>query len=199
MKLLVGLGNPGRQYQQNRHNVGFMVLDELASQCGANWSNRFAGELTRVEIDARSLYLLKPMTYMNRSGASVQPAAAFYRIEPAEILVVHDEIDLPYETVRVKIGGGHGGHNGLRDIIQQLASSDFSRVRVGVGRPAHGGDAADHVLDDFSRDERISLDQVIERSLEIIRFAHVHGARKAMNDFNGKGLREADAETETVH
>ncbi|MCA9523769.1 MAG: aminoacyl-tRNA hydrolase [Myxococcales bacterium] len=195
MKLLVGLGNPGRQYQGNRHNVGFMVLDELASQCGANWSNRFAGEVSRVELDRGPLYLLKPMTYMNRSGASVQPMAAFYRIEPSEICVVHDEIDLPYETLRVKIGGGHGGHNGLRDIIQRLASSDFFRLRIGVGRPPHGGDAADFVLNDFSSDERITLEQVVERSIEIVRFAHANGPRKAMNDFNGKGLPGTEAET----
>jgi PTH1 family peptidyl-tRNA hydrolase len=146
MWLVVGLGNPEPDYARDRHNVGFMVLDELASWKGADpFRKKFAGKLSRLLLGEVDLLLLKPWTYMNESGNAVQPAAAFYRIPTERILVIHDEVDLPCGTVRLKQGGGHAGHNGLRSIISRLGTAEFGRVRVGIGRPPEGfqGELAD--------------------------------------------------------
>lgn len=193
--MLVGLGNPGKRYQGNRHNVGFMVLDALALGAPSSWSKRFSGQWITADVEGESIYLLKPETYMNLSGQAVRRAADYFKVEAEAIWVVHDDVDLPFPTVRVKIGGGHGGHNGLRDIIQHLGTNNFVRIRVGVGRPGEANDTATHVLSDFSRNEQSTLDDVVTRCLDIIRYAVGRGARKAMNEFNGKALHEPEAET----
>src|SRR5207248_3079207 len=149
--LVVGLGNPGREYARNRHNVGSMVVDELARRHAGSWRGKFSGRLAEVRIDGHKVALLKPETYMNESGRSVQAAARFFKVEPDAILVVHDEGDFDLGRLQARRGGGLAGHNGLRSIAQQLGTSDFLRLRIGVGRPERGDPRplADYVLSDF--------------------------------------------------
>src|SRR6266566_8377765 len=149
--LVVGLGNPGREYQRNRHNVGHMVVDELARRHDGAWRAKFSGQLAEVRIDGHKVALLKPETYMNESGRSVQAAARFFKVEPDAILVVHDEGDLDLGRLQARRGGGLAGHNGLKSIAQHLKTQDFLRLRVGVGRPERGDPRplADYVLSDF--------------------------------------------------
>lgn len=185
--LVVGLGNPGRQYASTRHNVGWMVLDELASAHAAEtFRKKFSGEYAEAIIEGRSAYLLRPETYMNESGRSVQPAAAFFDIEPANIIALHDELDLPFGEVRIKVGGGHAGHNGLRSIIRHLGSPDFVRVRIGIGRPPAGfkGEVADYVLSSFDASERAELPDVIAKAADAVRKIATLGVQRAMNEVN---------------
>ncbi len=160
--LLVGLGNPGARYAETRHNAGFWLLDALATREGVSFSaeSRFNGELAKVLIKGRELRLLKPTTFMNHSGQSVGAVARYFGLEPEQILVAHDEIDLPAGVVRLKSGGGHAGHNGLRDIVAHLGSNAFHRVRIGVGRPQHPNEkVVDYVLHRAGQNERISIDR----------------------------------------
>ena len=149
--LVVGLGNPGRDYARNRHNVGWMVVEELARRHGGSWRGKFSGQVAEVRIDGHKVALLKPETYMNESGRSVQAAARFFKVEPDAILVVHDEGDFDLGRLQARRGGGLAGHNGLRSIAQQLGTPDFLRLRIGVGRPERGDPRplADYVLSDF--------------------------------------------------
>ena len=153
--LVVGLGNPGREYAGNRHNVGWLVVDELARRHGASWRAKFDGRLAEVRIDGHKVALLKPETYMNDSGRSVQAAARFFKAEPDTILVVHDESDLEPGRLQARLGGGLAGHNGLRSIATHLGTPEFLRLRVGVGRPGRGDPRplADYVLADFEPHE----------------------------------------------
>ena len=155
IKLIVGLGNPGRKYSKNRHNAGFLLLDELARVEGAVFSRqvRFFSDLAEVNSGLSRLYLLKPSTFMNRSGQAVSSMMKYYKIKPEEILVVHDELDFDVGTLKFKAGGGHGGHNGLRDIIASIGVKEFKRLRVGIGRPGAGMQVADYVLSDFSKND----------------------------------------------
>ena len=149
--LVVGLGNPGREYARNRHNVGQLIVDELARRHGGAWRGKFSGQVAEVRIDGHKVALLKPETYMNDSGRSVQAAARFFKVDPDAILVVHDEGDFDLGRLQARRGGGLAGHNGLRSVAQQLGTSDFLRLRVGVGRPGRGDPRplADYVLSDF--------------------------------------------------
>lgn len=169
IELIAGLGNPGSRYEDTRHNAGFWLLDQLARSQGAVFrqENKFAGETCKVEIANTSCKLLKPNTYMNRSGQSLKLMTAFYRIPPSAVLVVHDDIDLPPGTVRLKRAGGHGGHNGLRDITHQLGQ-DFMRLRLGVGHPRQREQVVTYVLERPSRDDAQAIDKAIERSLSCI-------------------------------
>src|SRR5207302_3078703 len=153
--LVVGLGNPGREYGRNRHNVGHMVADELARRHGGSWRGKFSGQLAEVRIDEHRVALLKPETYMNESGRAVQAAAAFFKVEPDAILVIHDESDLETGRLQARLGGGLAGHNGLRSVARALGTSDFLRLRVGVGRPERGDPRplADYVLAAFEPHE----------------------------------------------
>lgn len=188
MWLVVGLGNPEKKYARNRHNVGFMVLDSLASDLGApEWRDKWKGRTTKLaSTEGADVTLLEPMTFMNLSGESVQPAAAFSKASPSEILVVHDELDLPFGDVRLKVGGGHAGHNGLRSIIECLGSPDFARLRIGIGRPVAGfrGDVADWVLSNFDGVEAAQLPDVLDRGKAAIRRALKDGIGPAMNVTN---------------
>jgi peptidyl-tRNA hydrolase, PTH1 family len=154
MLLFVGLGNPGAKYQGNRHNVGFMVVDEIARRHGFQpWRRRFQGETAEGTLERERIILLKPLTYMNDSGQAVQEASAFFKLSPTEITVFHDEIELPPAKVRVKVGGGIAGHNGLRSISAHVGN-DYRRVRLGVGHPGIKELVHGHVLNDFAKDER---------------------------------------------
>ena len=151
MLLVAGLGNPGREYARNRHNAGYMVLDELARRHGGSWRSKFSGQLAEIRVGDARIALLKPETYMNESGRSVGAAAQFFKVEPADVLVVHDEGDFDLGRIEEKSGGGLAGHNGLRSIAQHLKTQDFRRLRIGVGRPDRGDPRtlADYVLADF--------------------------------------------------
>ena len=151
MLLVAGLGNPGREYARNRHNAGYLVLDELVRRHGGSWRSKFSGQVAEIRVDDAKVVLLKPETYMNESGRSVGAAAQFFKVEPADVLVVHDEGDFDLGRLEVKFGGGLAGHNGLRSIAQHLKTQDFRRLRIGVGRPERGDprSLADYVLADF--------------------------------------------------
>ncbi|MDF1581963.1 MAG: aminoacyl-tRNA hydrolase [Methyloprofundus sp.] len=153
IKLIVGLGNPGQKYSKTRHNAGFLLLDELVYSEGVIFSaqSRFFGELAELSKGGDKVYLLKPATFMNRSGQAVLAVMKYYKILPEEVLVVHDELDFDPGVLKLKLGGGHGGHNGLRDIIAAIGSRNFLRLRVGIGRPQGSQAVADYVLSDFSR------------------------------------------------
>ena len=155
IKLIVGLGNPGRQYEKTRHNAGFLFLDALAEELGCSWSNesRFQGLFAEGSVANSKVMLLKPDTFMNRSGQSVGKIARYYKLLPEEILVVHDELDFYPCVVKLKKDGGHAGHNGLRDIIAHLGSKEFYRLRIGIGRPAAGKIVVDFVLSSPSKPE----------------------------------------------
>jgi len=189
MWLIVGLGNPGKEYASHRHNVGFMGVDALASTLGADpFRSKFSGEWTRVTKGAEEAVLLKPMTFMNLSGQSVQPAAAFFKVAPASVLVVHDELDIPFGEVRLKMGGGHAGHNGLRSIIERLGTPDFARVRIGIGRPPPDfrGEVADFVLHAFDSVERAELPAVLKRAEDAMLDVLKRGVGRATNALHAK-------------
>ncbi len=159
MWLFVGLGNPTDKYKNNRHNIGFMVLDYIAD---GSYKSKFQGLVSEVRLSGQKIILLKPQTYMNESGRSVAKAAQFYKIEPEKIIVFHDELDINAGDVRVKQGGGNAGHNGLKSIQAHLSTADFWRVRIGIGRPSHSGDVSNYVLDDFSKVEQKWVEPLIE-------------------------------------
>jgi PTH1 family peptidyl-tRNA hydrolase len=188
--LVVGLGNPGREHENNRHNVGFVVADELRRIEGwPDFKQKFSGVYTRGQLEGQDVALLKPQTYMNVSGSSVQPAAAFFKVPPEQIIVVHDELDLPWRELRLKKGGGHAGNNGVRSIIQTLGTPEFLRVRVGIGKPPPGfrGEGADWVLSNFDAIERAELGDVVARAVDAIRRYAQAGQAAAMNFVNTRG------------
>ncbi len=169
-RLLVGLGNPTSKYELTRHNAGFWFVDEIVRRYRLNFAadSRSQGLVARMDWEGESVYLLKPMQYMNRSGGPVSVMAHFYKIAPSQILVAHDELDFPPGVVRLKLGGGHGGHNGLRDIVARLGSSDFARVRLGIGHPGSREEVVNYVLDRPSRLERDLLGESIERAVDCL-------------------------------
>jgi PTH1 family peptidyl-tRNA hydrolase len=182
--LVVGLGNPGRDYVHNRHNVGHMVVDELARRHDGQWKGKFSGQLADVRIDGHKVALLKPETFMNDSGRSVKAAAQFYKLEPDAILVVHDESDLESGRLQARRGGGLAGHNGLRSVAQHLGTSDFLRLRVGVGRPGRGDrrDLADYVLADFEPHE--DAEALVRRAAVAVETLDAEGLEAAQRQFN---------------
>lgn len=184
IRLIAGLGNPGAEYEQTRHNAGFWVVEQLAEREGISLSadKKFHGLTGKGRIGGQEVHLLLPMTFMNKSGLSVGALASFYRITPAEILVVHDELDLPPGTARFKTGGGHGGQNGLRDIISSLGNNkDFHRLRIGIGHPGDKNRVTGHVLGRASKAEQQSIDAVIDEALYVLPDAIRGDMAKAMN------------------
>jgi PTH1 family peptidyl-tRNA hydrolase len=167
LRLVVGLGNPGPQYADTRHNAGFWLVDELARQHGGHFrpEAKYHGETGRIALAGQELWLLKPTTFMNRSGLAVAALARFHRIAPPEILVVHDDLDLPTGVARLKQAGGHGGHNGLRDLIAHLGGNDFLRLRLGIGHPGDSRDVLDYVLRRAPAAERALVEQAIADAL----------------------------------
>ena len=169
IRLIVGLGNPGLEYEATRHNVGFLWVDELARAQKLNFKSesKFHGLTARGQLHGHEVLLLKPQTFMNVSGRSVGALVQFYKIAPAEMLVVHDELDLPPGVARLKMGGGHGGHNGLKDIIAHLGSKDFWRLRLGIGHPGERGVVTDYVLSDPRREERELIEDAMQQAQNI--------------------------------
>lgn len=186
MKLLVGLGNPGPKYEMTRHNVGFLVLDEVARELGtAVERKKFSAVIGEAELGGERILLMKPLTFMNLSGEAVGAACRFHKIAPQDVIVIHDELDLPSGSVRIKMGGGHGGHNGLKSLIAHLQSPDFVRLRVGIGRPEGGRDVVSWVLGGFEEAERATLPAAIEQAARAARCLLTEkDPRTCMNEFN---------------
>jgi peptidyl-tRNA hydrolase, PTH1 family len=169
IKLIVGLGNPGGEYEATRHNAGFWWVDELASACNANFrtDNKFHGLVARASLHGHEVQLLKPQTFMNVSGRAVVALALFYKILPDQILVVHDELDLPPGSAKLKLGGGHGGHNGLKDIIAQLGTREFWRLRIGIGHPGERDEVVNYVLKAPRKEEQVLIDEAMQRAQDV--------------------------------
>ena len=182
--LVAGLGNPGREYAAHRHNVGFMVCDELARRRGASFRGKFSGELAETRIEGRRVALLKPQTYMNESGRSIGAAVRFFKVEPTALLVVHDEVDLEPGRLQARAGGGLAGHNGLRSIAKALGTQEFLRLRVGVGRPGRGDrrPVADFVLSSF--DAADDADALVARAADAAETIATDGLEEAQRRFN---------------
>jgi len=182
VKLIIGLGNPGEKYAKTRHNAGFWFIDALANEYGAKFKfeNKFSGEIAKVNVANESVWLLKPATFMNRSGFAAHQMTSFYKIQPEQILVAYDELDLSPGTVRLKIGGGHGGHNGLRDLHSQIGK-EYQRLRFGIGHPGDKRKVADYVLSRPDKNDEIAINQAIERSLGEVENIVQGDSQKAMN------------------
>jgi PTH1 family peptidyl-tRNA hydrolase len=189
-KLIVGLGNPGPKYQGTRHNAGFMVLDRLAHEAQIHATRKaFGGLYGEGSFQGERLLLLKPQTFMNLSGRSVADALRFHKLAPSDLVVIHDDLDIPFGRVKLKDGGGHGGHNGLRSLMQELGGGQFVRVRIGVGRPVHG-DAADYVLTNFSRDEQSGLYRLLDGVVGMLVMLMREGLPKTMSLYNNRDFLE---------
>jgi len=182
--LVAGLGNPGAEHARDRHNVGWMVVDELARRHAGSFKGKFRGRLADVRLEDAKLALLKPETYMNDSGASIQSAAAFYKLAPASVLVVHDDVDLEVGRLQARLGGGLAGHNGLRSIAQRLGSQEFLRLRIGVGRPGRGDPrpVADYVLSGFAAED--DAEAIVARAADVVECVVAEGLEETQRRFN---------------
>ena len=181
--LVVGLGNPGPRYETTRHNVGFMVADVLAARLGTGFKvhKKSGAEVTTGRLGGRSVVLAKPRVYMNESGRQVGPLANFYSVAPADVIVIHDELDIDFGRIRLKLGGGEGGHNGLRSVASALSSKDFHRVRIGIGRPPGRKDPAAYVLENFSSAERTEVPTILEQAADATELLIRDGLEPAQN------------------
>ncbi len=185
--IIIGLGNPGKKYARTRHNAGFMAVEELARRCRIDISQeKHQALIGRGRIEDHDVVLAMPQTFMNESGRAAGAILRDSYLNPECLIVIHDELDLPLGAVRVKTGGGHGGHNGLRSLIEVLGTGEFSRVRIGIGRPAPGRDAADYVLAPFLPEERSTADDAIRKAADAIMVILTQDMTRAMNQFNQK-------------
>lgn len=187
--LIVGLGNPGREYTDNRHNVGFMLIDRLSIRLNARLTRMQAKALVgTVNYEGYKIILAKPQTYMNLSGQSIQGLARFYKVPLENMIVAHDDLDLPFGTIRVRPGGGPGGQRGVASTIERLGTKDFRRLRIGIGRPPGRMDPSDYVLQNFAQTDSILLSEILDRASEAILTFVKEGLNAAMNRFNGEVL-----------
>jgi PTH1 family peptidyl-tRNA hydrolase len=188
LKLIVGLGNPGSEYTETRHNAGFWFVEELAAAYGASFrlEKKFHGEVAKIAIANHDIWLLKPETFMNRSGQAIKSLSSFYRMSADNILVAHDELDLEVGDAKLKMGGGHGGHNGLRDTIAHLGTKDFHRLRIGIGHPGHKDQVVDYVLHRPSQDERIGINNSIDDAKAVMPLLAEGAMEKAMHQLHSK-------------
>lgn len=185
--LIIGLGNPGREYRDNRHNAGFMVIDRLVIRLNARGMKlQSKAIITSTLYEDKKLIFAKPQTYMNLSGQSVQGLANFYKLSLDNLLVIYDDLDLPFGTIRLRPGGGPGGQKGIASAIERLGTKDFARLRIGIGRPAGRMEPADFVLQDFSRDEMKNLSEILDRASDAVLSFVLDGLDNAMNKFNGE-------------
>lgn len=194
ISLIVGLGNPGPEYAETRHNAGFRFLDAVLNAAGAAWRNesRFNAEAARIQIAGRDVWLLRPLTFMNRSGDAVARFAQYYKIPRAHVLVAYDELDLPPGVIRLKQGGGDAGHNGVHDIVEKLAGPDFMRLRIGIGRPPSAGGGADYVLKRAPATEQKLIDDAIERARAQLNEIIQGQYQKAMNVLHASSEGKSD-------
>jgi PTH1 family peptidyl-tRNA hydrolase len=185
--LVAGLGNPGREYARTRHNLGFLVCDELARRHAVSFRSKFSGDLAELRFEGRRLALLKPQTYMNESGRSVGAAVRFFKLPPERLLVLHDEVDLEPGRLQARLGGGLAGHNGLRSLAQHLKTQEFLRLRIGVGRPERGDPrpVADFVLSPF--DEHVDVGEIVGRAADAVESLALEGLDEVQNRFNERG------------
>jgi PTH1 family peptidyl-tRNA hydrolase len=184
--LIIGFGNPGREYKDNRHNIGFMLIDRLAVRLNAHGLKLQSKAIVISALHAeRKLILAKPQTYMNLSGQSVQGLLHFYKIPPENLIVAHDDLDLPLGTIRIRPGGGAGGQRGMASTIERLGTQDFPRLRLGIGRPPGRMEAAAYVLQDFSRADMLIVSETLDRAADAVLTFVTDGLNKAMNQFNG--------------
>ena len=183
-QLVAGLGNPGREYEQTRHNVGWLVVDELARRHDGSFRSKFSGQLSEVRVGEQKIALLKPETFMNESGRSIAAAARFFKVEPAALLVVHDDVDLEPERFQARLGGGLAGHNGLRSISQALGTNEFLRLRIGVGRPGRGDrrSVSDYVLSKFGPET--DADALVARAADAVETIAGEGLEEAQRQYN---------------
>ena len=187
-KLIVGLGNPGPKYSWTRHNAGFIVLDRFASLSGITITRKsFSGLYGEGEFKGNRLLLLKPQTFMNLSGRSVAEALRFHKLAPADLIVIHDELDIPFGQIKLKTDGGHGGHNGLRSLHQELGTGEYNRLRIGIGKPLHGN-MADYVLTNFGKDEMNELPRLVDGVVDALEMLIIEGVQKTMSLYNNKNL-----------
>lgn len=185
MKIIVGLGNPGSEYSATRHNIGFMVIDELAHRWNVeNWRERLDASVAEYRAGAETVLLVKPRTYMNRSGTAVGALARWYKVSPEDIIVACDDLDLPVGRLRLRLKGGSGGHRGIESLLVHIGQEDFIRVRTGIGRPPAGREVVDHVLTRFSADEAPVVKKALGRAADAIECILREGADRAMNKFN---------------
>jgi peptidyl-tRNA hydrolase, PTH1 family len=198
-RLVVGLGNPGLQYAKNRHNIGFLVLDELARRYGASFLAKNKAHLAEIHLETDKILLQKPQTYMNLSGEAVQPLAKFYQLEPKQLVVVHDDLDLPFGRLRVRAGGSSGGQNGVKDIAARLGADDFVRVKVGISRPPNGWSVQNWVLSNFLPEEHEMLQDLIAVAADAVLGVVKFGVQEAQNRFNRTDLRPKPAEPTLKH
>jgi PTH1 family peptidyl-tRNA hydrolase len=188
IRLIVGLGNPGQKYAKTRHNAGFLLLNELVKIEDGEFSlqSRFLGSLAELVTSAGKLYLLKPNTFMNRSGQSVSLVMKYFKILPEEVMVVHDELDFSVGMMKLKFSGGHGGHNGLRDIVSAIGTKDFVRLRLGIDRPRESSMLANYVLSDFSKLEAQKIDDVLAEFIQKVPQLCSGGYQSVMNEINSR-------------
>jgi PTH1 family peptidyl-tRNA hydrolase len=192
MKIIAGLGNPGDQYRMTRHNMGFLVLDALADDAGiAGRKKKFDALIGDGRLGGHRVILVKPQTFMNLSGQSLRQVVDFYQITPEDLIVVHDDLDLPFGTVRIKVGGGDGGHKGVRSAMDHLGGGAFTRVRLGIGKPSFKDDTEDYVLQRFPKTDLETLAEVVRNACEAVREILDAGARSAMNRFNTRERKAA--------
>ena len=199
MKIIAGLGNPGTEYAQTKHNVGFMLVDALAEHLNAPaWKEDFFSAMTEVRIGGEKVFLVKPLTYMNNSGEALGPMLSYYKVDADDLVVVHDDMDIPAGTVRIRKKGGSGGHNGIKSILTHVGSEDFARVRIGIGRPPAGWTVINHVLAPFSSEDAPKIRAAIDYLLPAAECIVTDGVDLAMNKYNlhkkkekQKGIHEA--------
>ncbi len=189
IRLIVGLGNPGLQYTKNRHNIGFVVLDELARRLSTSFLAKSNTHLAEARVGSGKVYLLKPQTFMNLSGNAVIPFMRFHKLEPSQVLVLHDDLDLPFGRIRVRTGGSSGGQNGVKDIATQLGTDGFVRLKIGISRPPKDWSVPNWVLSNFAPEELPMLEQLIKISADAATYILKDGAVEAQNKFNHTDLR----------
>lgn len=186
MFMIVGLGNPGKAYENTRHNVGFWVIEKIAEKLNIKVDKKQGKALVQIAYwDGKKVLLVKPQTFMNLSGQAVMELLNYYQDQIEDLIIIHDDLDLPPGQLRFKKGGGTGGHNGLKSIVQYLNSQDFDRLKIGIGRPQHS-DVKDFVLTGFSKEERVEVDKEVEKAVEGIKIWMLEGIDRAMNGFNQK-------------
>ncbi len=185
MRIIAGLGNPGQEYSKTKHNVGFMFIDALAKKLSAdNWQEKFNADTVQSMIGTDKVLLMKPLTFMNLSGKAVAPAMNWYKIKPQELIVVHDDMDLPVGMIRIRVKGSSGGHNGIKSIISCINSSEFIHVRIGIGHPLPNWQVNNHVLSKFLPEDQKSIDEAIKKLIPAVECIITESVDKAMNKYN---------------
>ena len=191
MKIIVGLGNPGNEYAKTRHNVGFMLVDALAEHLNINlWKDKFNAQIAEGRIGTEKILLVKPQTYMNNSGEAVGPLMRWYKVTPEDIIVAHDDMDIPAGTIRIRKKGSSGGHNGIKSLIAHLGSENFPRVRLGVGRPLPGWSVVNHVLAQFPQEDKTAVDEAIKYLIPAVECIVNDSVDMAMNKYNPKKAKK---------